>query len=598
MRRPHPTTLFLVLCSLIPIVIIFLLIMQNGVNIPVWDEWDTALEIAARTREGTLRWEDIFAQRNEHRAPLQLSLHVLTTLLGNWNLQGQLVLSWIATLVSFAVLTGLSRQDTTRRWGWAALAFAVLLFAPRQRINWQMASQLSWHLGLMFSLLALWIIQRWRGWRGVILAVFCAALATLSTTQGMAIWGALPVALWLRGERKWSLYAFWLIAAAVAFVLYFSGYSTADVGVDVDAYSVGLTLDPFLLLQYILTYLGGPFIPYIGETIYAVLAFLLGIVGVVFAVLNIVYFRHAPARLAIWLALMLFAVAIGLMTGLGRAQTLDNAAWQPMIDRYGLYSTVFWIGLLGLALQRIKRPLWLAYANVVLAALLAFGYIVANYDAAVKPPYVTRAMQDCVVRYPQARDINCLRIVFVSDIPLEQVLRGIERLAVLRLSAFADPQVPEYAFILPLSTQPMRMIGEQLRTEYVGYMLPNDQAGMVLFQHPDSRVEIPVTIPQGAARVEFRSAIWVDTANLGATDIPTPQDGATFNLLVQDASGNEQALFETTMDPHVQPVMRSVVVDLSAYSGQSVTLVLVTQARANRYYDWAMWLDPVVIGYR
>src|SRR5438094_9952534 len=50
-----------------PPLLIGLLILRDGVDIPFWDHWDGTAPLFEKMADGSLRFADFFAQHNEHR---------------------------------------------------------------------------------------------------------------------------------------------------------------------------------------------------------------------------------------------------------------------------------------------------------------------------------------------------------------------------------------------------------------------------------------------------------------------------------------------------------------------------------------------------
>lgn len=113
----------------------------------------------------------------------------------------------------------------------------------------------------------------------------------------------------------------------------------------------------------------------------------------------------------------------------------------------------------------------------------------------------------------------------------------------------------------------------------------------VLFMHPDSSVTFNLWIPTNASLM-FSSGISPEAWNQAG-------DGVTFLVYIKTQDGVEQA-FSNYFDPKNSPEdqqWHSHVIDLSHYSGQTVTLIFETRAGPDGDYrfDWAGWGRPRII---
>lgn len=604
----HPLHFFLTLCSLIPPLLILLFTQQRAVNVPMWDEWAMDAPMAIDLKTGQFELADLFAQRNEHRLVFHKAVTVLFVLATDWNVKTEAYLNWATALLYWLVLAALFKKSEAKAFVFALVPLAFMLFAARQNLNWYHTAQLGWHLVVLFFVVALFSLVHWGGWQGLALAAGCGVCATFSTAQGLVVWFAIPLALWLLGYRQPRFFAAWIAAAVLSMGVFFWGFDFGVMGADEQGQSAGIVTNPVVLLRYLIAFLGSPFVPF--DSKYGALATLIGISGLGLLAANSAYLwqtERGANRWGVWLTLPVFVGGVGLMTALGRAHIFPENSIQPLLDRYTLFGGVFWAALIALLLMALRR-LWeslprsplengLLYTNLLACVCLIGLYVIANYHTATLAPVITPEEQQCVKQFPFARNYFCLNRVFVKDTPLDDVLHRIDRLATLRLAIFADRDFPPLADIITLRDLEQNAIGEQVRTSIELYQLASGYQSYVLFQHPDSQVEYSLTLPQTSSRIEFRSAVWVDTQNLAATNIPERQDGALFRLKVRDVAGIEAVVYEEAINPYDEPVPLLAVVDLSSYNGQSVTLIFQTEKRNNPYYDWAMWMDPLIMVY-
>jgi hypothetical protein len=110
-----------------------------------------------------------------------------------------------------------------------------------------------------------------------------------------------------------------------------------------------------------------------------------------------------------------------------------------------------------------------------------------------------------------------------------------------------------------------------------------------LFMHPPSSVELRLDVPP---RTVFQAGLGIDPAAWGQPD----EGGVRFLVEVDDGRG-PQALLSATLRPGVDAADRGwrfAQVDLGAYAGRRVTLVLRTEAVDTPFFDWGGWATPMV----
>jgi hypothetical protein len=96
------------------------------------------------------------------------------------------------------------------------------------------------------------------------------------------------------------------------------------------------------------------------------------------------------------------------------------------------------------------------------------------------------------------------------------------------------------------------------------------------------------------AHAWFQAGLALDPATWDAPE----GDGVRFLLEVQPAGSAPSVLLDRQVNPRAKSEERGwndVLVDLSRYAGQRVTLVLRTDPAENFAFDWAGWGNPSVI---
>jgi hypothetical protein len=110
-----------------------------------------------------------------------------------------------------------------------------------------------------------------------------------------------------------------------------------------------------------------------------------------------------------------------------------------------------------------------------------------------------------------------------------------------------------------------------------------------LFMHPPSQVEIPFDVPPHAV---FQAGLGIDPDAWGQ------RDAGEVRFIVEVVDGaDRQRLLDTVLRPGTEETDRGwrfASVDLGAFAGRSVTLVLRTEALVTPYFTWSGWATPMV----
>jgi hypothetical protein len=111
-----------------------------------------------------------------------------------------------------------------------------------------------------------------------------------------------------------------------------------------------------------------------------------------------------------------------------------------------------------------------------------------------------------------------------------------------------------------------------------------------LYMHPPSEVRFQFAVP---ARAVFQTGLAVDPRGWDESNA----DGVRFIAEVQRASGAIHRLLDEVVWPQQIPDDRGwrfALVDLSDFTGETVTMILRTEGRDTPFFDWAGWGSPVV----
>lgn len=604
----NPVHYLFLLASLLPMAFTLAYTYDKVANVPIWDEWVSYAEQAIDANEGDFSPRGLLVQRNEHRLLMGHTVNWFFATFTDWNIRLGIHMSVALSAVIWLLLVVIFYQQEPQWALFGMVPFALLVFALRKELLYQSINYVGEHLSVTLFLtgtLAVMLLPR--GWLALSILMAVTIPITYTMLWGTIYWVAGLMVLLMLGYRNPLQIGAWIFASVVFISLYFVGYHFDVLGADGDGQGAGFFTDLPVIMEYYVTYLGGLFVPQLAQ--YVGLAGFIGIITLVFLIWNIGYLlwmERDMRYLAPWVPMMVVSLGFGGLIAIGRGHTFNEGSTGPLWDRYVALTIYMWIGLVAIGIMSTRRA-WhsdglahraLVYGNITLAVLLFGLHLNTTYITFNKPAYITDAEQKCVANYPITRNDLCINRIFVNDTPLDFVTANIDRMAELGLAVFAEEGVPDYHDVMPLrEIQPRVLLESSQAVEYRHRHLPANERGWVLFQHADSMAEFDLSLPDDVSRLELRTAIWVDTANLGDTSIPEPQDGVLFRVFVRDATGRTLRIVEAEADPNAHDTPRGVRVTLDQFIGQDVTLVLQTDSQSNPFYDWSMWRDPVIISY-
>ena len=349
-------------------------------KLPFWDEW-MQIDFAANEGPGhTLDW--LWRQFNQHRVVVP-KLFLLADLRWFRATQTSLIISNLCLQLLHLSLLAWSLRVLGgwrgARWRTAIGLLAFCLFCPSQWPNFVGGFTGLCNLlpPLFASVSVLGLLLYWRNsqaeslrssrWKYLLLCVAAALGATFSLSNGNLVWPLLVLAALLLRLRLAPIAAIVAVAAAgiSAFFYNYTVYITPS--------SLSSRAELMGLARYIAVYFGSSWVTANIRT-----AELLGIMG--FLVLAVIawhmpsYFKAAPAISIQFGALLLFALATGIVTAPGRIVFgLDQA----FSGRYQSFALLFWgcmgVLLLGQLTSRISRASVLLLSQIALLGIMLFA---------------------------------------------------------------------------------------------------------------------------------------------------------------------------------------------------------------------------------
>ncbi len=214
----------------LPIVAYFWLIHRYGVNMIWGDQW-ADINIIGQAHAGTLSMASLWTQHFENRIFFPNLIVLLLAYTTHFNVVFEEYLSAIMLLAATAllILTHRRRSPATPWLYYSPVAFLMFTFAGGN-IYWGGGNtlwgfQMAWYLVILAMAVALFLLDsKDLGWLVMWGAIAAAVVGSYSSLQGLLIWLAGLVLLWLR-RRRGRLWVTWIAAASVTTAVYFYRYN-------------------------------------------------------------------------------------------------------------------------------------------------------------------------------------------------------------------------------------------------------------------------------------------------------------------------------------------------------------------------------------
>ena len=208
----------------IPVVSYLWMIHAYGVNIIYLDQWDDVILIG-HAYSGTLHVSMLWSQHYENRIFFPNLIVLALAYTTHFNVVTEEYLSALMLFGATAlVICAHKRRSPQRRWIWYC-PVAFLLLSLAQAVNGLFGFQMAWYLVLLMVALALFLLdqepQRWLFVGGAIAA---AVVASFSSLQGLLVWPAGLLLIYLRRRPRHFAMA-WIGSAVLAGVIYFAGFN-------------------------------------------------------------------------------------------------------------------------------------------------------------------------------------------------------------------------------------------------------------------------------------------------------------------------------------------------------------------------------------
>lgn len=216
----------LILCILAPIIFNLYYLLTFGVDVPFWDQWETAIILKAR--HNNENWVPIlFGQQNEHRFLCPRIIFQILAQLTAWNIKAEMVVSWLICLLNLWLLWLLLKQ-TNSKIEWLLLPISCFVFSIGQWENilwgWQISTYLvvTGILGTIYFLTKITHSNRY-----IFLSILLGLLASFSHNTGLLLWPLGALQIWLNKDDmpvKKKPLLIWALTGICVFILYYFNY--------------------------------------------------------------------------------------------------------------------------------------------------------------------------------------------------------------------------------------------------------------------------------------------------------------------------------------------------------------------------------------
>ena len=182
-------------------------VVENGVDVPFWDEWQF-LPLLSAAQAGELPLEKLLASHNGHRIVLPRLLMLALALPSGWDVRWTLYASLGIALLALGLVARIAHSGLGQLQPGLAppvtVAGAFLLFGLNAWENWACGWQVQIHLCVLFALLTACLAIQSRGrWRDAWGLSAAAGAGALSFGAGVILPPLAALTLWLQPGRDW-----------------------------------------------------------------------------------------------------------------------------------------------------------------------------------------------------------------------------------------------------------------------------------------------------------------------------------------------------------------------------------------------------------
>ena len=363
---------FIWILYLVPILSTFWLIKRYGVDVPVWvDQWSLVdLFEAISSIDLSSFLAELWELNNNHRMIFPKIIFAVTAFFSNWNIFYELYWSFSLALITFLLIYKLSeitnRTQSIFLFHATNIMTCFLMFSWVQYSNWLWGFQIALYLINFCVILAIFILasfSKFNSQTKLKLAGFFCIISSFSSAQGLMSWLALiPSISTLEGSpiQKTRRLFVWLTSFIFCSFIYSIQYNSIPVTEYYDVVSYNSIWDKFRV--YIHFFLNVVAAPLTGDSTFA---WILGlIVTSCFLFLFLQSWIERPSirhpfrtvfisESAPWISLGLFSILCSFLMTIGRADI--GADYGLVTSRYTSHSILLTIAVIHLFYIHLYR---------------------------------------------------------------------------------------------------------------------------------------------------------------------------------------------------------------------------------------------------
>ncbi|MGA9377888.1 MAG: hypothetical protein WBV73_03865 [Phormidium sp.] len=383
--------------TIIPAFLMAILIYQNSVNMPFWDDWEISLFLDKLIPEYRLTLQNWLAQANETRYLFPRFIFVGLAYLNKWNWDVRYQM-WVSLALACIVSINVFRLikwtigESLLKVIFIAIICNSLIFSPIQYENWLWGIQLIVFIPIacITTCLAVTYSDINRTTKLILCLILCT-ISTFSYANGMLSWVIVFPALAISKSWRWQdifkekwLYIPWIATFTANMAVYFYNYQKPS---QTPGLLAGL-LNPIEATSYFLSFLGTPLAwginsfdwqgPVIRNNI---------IIGTVLIILFgaawLYLLKHIQEstliyRMTGWLVIGSYTVISGTITALGRVGLGIETSIAPRYMTFSVYLPLALIGLIAVIFDDAKKRGYLLKNQKVIAQTI-IGILLVSF---------------------------------------------------------------------------------------------------------------------------------------------------------------------------------------------------------------------------
>lgn len=332
---------FNVFLCVLPFILLGMMFIKFSTNVPFMDQW-ALVPLLEKLHNGTLGFQDLWAQHNEHRIFFPKIIMLVLAKFTNWNIYFELAINIILGLLIYIIVLNsiLNTKEITNPLIICFLS-SLFIFSLVQWENWTWGWQIQIFLNVFAVYISLYAICL-HNKVSYLTSVIFGFIATYSFANGILVW---PMLLFLLAfnssinkREKAKLILFFSIVFLLNVFLYYYGYHKPN---HHPSLLYGIQ-HPFELIKYFLAYLGSPVGGFEGK-----ISILCGGTGIVIYLVIACYIllkKNARTNGTLfWFSTALYPILSSAVSALGRS---GFGYEQALSSRYTTISNMFWISLI------------------------------------------------------------------------------------------------------------------------------------------------------------------------------------------------------------------------------------------------------------